>query len=340
MKSFRNGPGFVLLMIAMTVITAMAAIASLCIGIYHVPVTQVFRILFSGILDLDETWTDNMYNVVMNSRLPRTIAAIAVGFALAVAGACYQGIFQNPLVSPDILGVTSGATVGAAAAIVLGVGYVTQMSMAFAGGIVAVALCILLPALMRKRTTLALVLSGIIVGGFLSSVLGFIKYIATPETELVEITFWQMGSLGKVSVDSLMIAIPVIAICCVVLIFMGWRINAMSLSDRDARSLGVDVVKERSLVIILATVITAISVCITGTIGWIGLTMPHFARLLVGDDSSKVIPLAGLISAAFLVIVDILARNLTGAEIPLSIITGFLGAPLFAALLIRNRSVE
>ena len=340
MKPIRDGSGFVLLMALMVAITILAAVASLCIGVYHVPVSQVFRILFSGILDLDKTWTDNMYNVVMNSRLPRTVAAITVGFALAVAGACYQGIFQNPLVSPDILGVTSGATVGAAAAIVIGVGYVTQMSLAFIGGIVAVSLCMLLPALMRKRTTLALVLSGIIVGGFLSSILGFIKYIATPETELVEITFWQMGSLGKVSVESLLIAIPVIAVCCAVLIFMGWRINAMSLSDRDARSLGVDVVKERSLVIVLATVVTAISVCISGTIGWIGLTMPHFARLLVGDDSSKVIPLAGVMSAAFLIVVDILARNLTGAEIPLSIITGFLGAPLFAALLIRNRSVE
>jgi iron complex transport system permease protein len=281
-----------------------------------------------------------MYAVVINIRLARVIAAVLIGFALAIAGASYQGVFQNPLVSPDILGVSSGATVGAATAILLGFTSHIIMAFAFVGGLIAVALCVLLPTLTGKKSTLALILSGIIVGGFLSSILGLILYLADPETQLPSIVFWQMGSLARVNYTSLAIAVPFIVLSDLFLVLMRWRINALSLSDREAQSLGVNLAKERSLVIIFSTILTAISVCISGTIGWIGLTMPHFARLLVGDNNAKLLPSAGIISAIFLVVVDLFARNLTGAEIPLSIITGFLGAPLFAVLLIKQRKVN
>lgn len=280
-----------------------------------------------------------MSAVVINVRLPHALAAILVGFALAIAGGSYQGVFQNPLVSPDILGVSAGATVGAAIAILLGLGYYLNMTFAFGGGLIAVGLCMLIPALTRKKSTLALVLSGIIAGGFLSSILGLIKYLADPYSQLPAIVFWQMGSLSKVTYPSLAVADPVIIICCAFLLFMRWRINALSLSDKEAQSLGVHLVKERGLVILFSTILTAVSVSISGTIGWIGLTMPHFARLIAGDDNARVLPLAGILSGIFLIVVDLLSRNLTGAEIPLSVITGFLGAPLFAVLLIRQRKI-
>jgi iron complex transport system permease protein len=317
----------------------VSCVISLSIGVYNIPFLQTVRILFSDIFGLEQTWTNTMYIVIMNVRLPRIIAAVLIGFALAIAGASYQGVFQNPLVSPDILGVSSGATVGAATAIILGLGYYFIIAFAFGGGFVAVLLCVLIPTLTGKKSTLALVLAGIIVGGFLNSVLGLIIYFADPETQLPSIVFWQMGSLSRVGYPSLAIATPAIIICAVLLLLMRWRINALSLSDREAQSLGVNLVRERGLVIIFATILTAVSVSISGTIGWLGLTMPHFARLIVGDDNAKVLPLAGLIGSIFLVVVDMLARNFTGAEIPLGIITGFLGAPLFAFLLIRQRKV-
>jgi len=322
------------------VVLFVVCVLSLSIGVYKVPFLQTVRVLFSNIFDIEPTWTITMYNVIMNVRLPRIIAALLIGCSLSIAGASYQGVFQNPLVSPDILGVSAGATVGAAISILFGLGYFFIMLFAFLGGMIAVALCMLIPTLARKKSTLALVLSGIIVGGFLTSILGLIKYLADPYTQLPGIVFWQMGSLSRVNQSPLVIVVPLIIICCIFLILMRWRLNALSLSDREAQSLGVNLVRERSLVIVFATIVTAVSVCISGTIGWIGLIMPHFARLIVGDDNTKVVPLAGVIGSVFLIVVDFFSRNFAGAEIPLGIITGFLGAPLFAVLLIKQKKVD
>jgi iron complex transport system permease protein len=332
--------GYTVLIVSLILLLFVLCIISLSIGVYNVPFTQTVRILFSDLFSLEHTWSQTMYAVIMNVRLPRVIAAVLIGFALAIAGASYQGVFQNPLVSPDILGVSAGATVGAAMSILFGLGYSFIMIFAFIGGIGAVILCMLLPMLTKKRSTLALVLSGIIVGGFLNSILGLLKYLADTERQLQDIVFWQLGSLSKVNNSPLAISAPVIILCCVFLFLMRWRLNALSLSDREAQSLGVNPVKERILIIVFSTILTAVSVCISGTIGWLSLTMPHFARLIVGDNNAKVLPLAGIISAIFLVIVDLVSRNITGAEIPLGIITGFLGAPLFAVLLIKQKKVE
>jgi len=331
--------GYTTLIVCLAAILIVSCIVSLSIGAYNVPFAQTIRILFANIFNLEQTWTNTMYTVIINLRLPRVIAAVFIGGSLAMAGASYQGVFQNPLVSPDILGVSSGATVGAAIAILFSLGFYLIMAFAFFGGIIAVALCVIIPTITGKKSTLALVLSGIIVGGFLSSVLGLIIYLADPDTQLPSIVFWQMGSLSRVGYPALVVATPIIIICGVFIFLMRWRINALSLSDREAQSLGVNLSRERGLVIIFATILTAVSVSISGTIGWLGLTMPHFARLIVGDDNVKLLPLAGLIGAIFLVIVDLLARNLTTGEIPLGIITGFLGAPLFAILLIKQKTV-
>jgi len=340
MRIVRAITGYTALLICLIIVLFALCIVSLSIGVYKVPFFQTVRILFSDIFGLVQTWTNTMHVVIINVRLPRVIAAVLIGFALAIAGASYQAVFQNPLVSPDILGVSAGATVGAATSILFGLGYFFNMIFAFLGGLISVVLCMLIPILAGKKSTLALVLSGIIISGFLSSILGLIKYLADTNTQLPEIVFWQLGSLSRVNQSPLVVVSPLIIICCIFLIFMRWRLNTLSLSDREAQSLGVNLVKERSLIIVLATIVTSVSVCISGTIGWVGLTMPHFARLIVGDDNTKVLPLAGVIGSIFLIAVDLISRNLSGAEIPLGIITGILGAPLFAILLIRQRKFD
>lgn len=287
---------------------------------------------------MEGDWTDTMYRVVMYSRFPRIVAAIAVGGALSLAGAAYQGVFRNPLVSPDLLGVSNGACVGAAISIIMGLGYVGNVLLAFIGGLLAVAITVLFPSLLNKKSTIALVLSGVIVGGFFSSILGLLKYVADPDTELAEITYWQLGSLAKIKNEALYIILPIIIVSGLIIYLLRWRINVISLGDSESKSLGINLQRERSIIILCSTMLTASAICICGTIGWIGLTMPHLARLLVGQDNTKVIPASAVISSLFLIIVDTAARTLTGAEIPLSIITGFIGTPFFAFVLLRQKN--
>ena len=315
----------------------LCSIISLCIGNYHIPVSKVFAILLSKIFSVEVTWTDTMYKVVMVSRLPRVGAAIIVGGALAISGAAYQGVFKNPLVSPDLLGVSNGACVGSAISILVGAGYWGNVFFSFVGGICAVCITVLFPRVLRKKSSVALVLSGVIVGSFFSSVLGLLKYVADSETKLAEITYWQLGSLARVKPNSLFICGPLILVTGTIILLLRWRINVISLGDKEAQALGVSIIKERGIIIICATLLTAASICISGTIGWIGLIMPHFARVFVGQDNKKVIPVSMLLSSAFLVIIDSIARNLTGAEIPLGIITGFVGTPFFAFIVLKQQ---
>lgn len=316
----------------------LATVVALCIGQYKISATNVISILFSDIFKYEGSWTDTMYRVVMYSRLPRVIAAIAVGASLSLAGASYQGVFRNPLVSPDLLGVSNGACVGAAISIILGLGYVGNVTLAFIGGLVAVLLTVLFPNLINKKSTIALVLSGVIVGGFFSSILGLLKYVADPDTELAEITYWQLGSLSKVKVESLYIILPIMLIAGVIVYLFRWRINVISLGDKESKTLGINLQRERGIIILCSTLLTASAICISGTIGWIGLIMPHLARMIIGQDNKRVIPVSTLLSSIFLIVVDTTARNLTGAEIPLSIITGFIGTPFFAFVLIKQKN--
>jgi len=316
----------------------LACMASLCMGQYRVSSSNVVSIILSHFYPVEGDWTDTMYRVVMYSRLPRIITAVAVGGALSLAGASYQGVFRNPLVSPDLLGVSQGACVGAAISIIFNLGYIGNVVFAFVGGLLAVGITVLFPSLINKKSTIALVLSGVIVGGFFSSILGLIKYVADPDTELAEITYWQLGSLAKIKNESLYIILPIMIVSGLIIFMFRWRINVISLGDNEARTLGVNLVKERGIIILCSTLLTASAICISGTIGWVGLTMPHLARLLVGQDNTKVIPVSTILSAIFLVIVDTTARNLTGAEIPLSIITGFIGTPFFAFVLIKQKN--
>lgn len=316
----------------------LATVAALCMGQYKISASNVISILVSDVFKNEVSWTDTMYRVVMYSRLPRVIAAITVGASLSLAGASYQGVFRNPLVSPDLLGVSNGACVGAAISIILGLGYVGNVTLAFIGGLIAVLLAVTFPTLINKKSTIALVLSGVIVGGFFSSILGLLKYVADPDTELAEITYWQLGSLSKVKIESLYIILPIMLIASIIIYLFRWRINVISLGDKESKTLGINLQRERGIIILCSTLLTASAICISGTIGWIGLIMPHLARMIVGQDNKRVIPVSALLSSIFLIVVDTTARNLTGAEIPLGIITGFIGTPFFAFVLVKQKN--
>ncbi len=261
---------------------------------------------------------------------------ILVGGGLSVAGISYQGIFKNPLVSPDILGVASGAAFGAALAILLNQNLYVTETLAFLFGTLSVFLSFMLAKRGNELPVLGLVISGIVVGAFFSSLLGMAKYFADTQNQLPEIVFWIMGSFSGVGWN-IWPAMLVIAISTFMLYLMRWQINMASLNDDEAKSLGVNVNMIRKITIVLSTIITASSVSIVGIIGWVGLVIPHISRLLVGSDNTKALPLSMITGGIFLVLVDDIARSATSGEIPIGILTSFIGAPFFAYLYRKQR---
>ena len=324
-----------ILLIALTILLGVTYL-SLITGRYPLELDELFRILGKNWFGMDLKVYKPAENMLLTVRIPRLLAAGLIGAALAIAGATFQAVFRNPLVSPYLLGVSQGASVGAASAILLGVGTsIAIQGSALAGGLVAVLLTVSIPRLLKNQSTLMLVLSGVIVGGFGTAALGALKFIANPETQLAQIVFWQMGSLQDVRAEALtqfaLVAVP----CILLLLAMRWRINILSLGDDEARTLGINLT--RGITILLATLVTATSVCIGGPISWVGLVIPHLCRLLVGSDTTKLMPLSILMGASFMMFVDTLARSLTSAEVPLSVLTGFIGMPLYVALLLLGK---
>ena len=279
-----------------------------------------------------------MENVVFLIRIPRIAAAILIGAALSVSGAVYQSTFRNPLVSPDLLGVSSGASMGAAIAILLGLHMRLIQLFAFCGGIAAVMLASALPKILRNSSNMMLVLSGIIVSGFMNSVLGITKFFAEEQSELASIVFWQMGSLASINTTQILSVMPTIVICLIVLLMIAWRLNILSFGEQEAKTVGVNVPGLRGVAVICASLLTASAVCISGTIGWIGLIIPHFGRLICGSDNTKLLPATIFLGGSFLLIIDTFARTATSMEIPLSILSGIIGAPLYAWLLYRQKA--
>ena len=221
-----------------------------------------------------------MESVVFYVRTPRILGALFIGMALSVSGAVYQSAFKNPLVSPDLLGVSSGASAGAALGIVLSFGTKGIEATAFIGGMIAVALATTLPKLLKNSSNMMLILSGIIVSGFMSSLLGVIKFFAEEETELSSIVFWQMGSLSAITYDQLLSVVPVMLVCVCIILAISWQLNILSFGEQEAQSIGVNVKLLRGIAIVCASLLTASAVCISGTIGWIGLVVPHFGRMI------------------------------------------------------------
>lgn len=326
------------LILVMTLLLGVTALLALCIGRYWISPQDVIRVFLIKGKMLDQSLSGMEESVIFTLRLPRILAAILIGSSLALSGAVYQGIFRNPLVSPDMLGVSAGACVGAAAGILLGVGSQLVQLTAFLGGLVAVWLAMFIPKLVRNNTMIILVLSGVIVGGLMTAVLGMIKYMADAETELAEITYWQMGSIAKVSMTDLVRIFPVILFATVLLLALSWQINILSLGVVEAKTLGINVTRVRTLAILGATLLTASSVSISGTVGWVGLVIPHLGRMIIGDDNRRLLPVACLLGAIFMIVVDTLARVLTSAELPLSILTGLIGAPFYVLLLLKQRT--
>jgi iron complex transport system permease protein len=272
--------------------------------------------------------------VIWQIRGPRVIAAVLVGSALAVAGTAFQGLFRNPLVSPDILGASSGAALGAVLGIYFSLGVFGIQALAFTGGLMAVAAVYLIGSALRGGDTiLVLVLTGVVVGSLLGAGVGLVKYLADPYNQLPAMTFWLLGSLAATTASDLVPLLGPVLAGSIVLLALRWQMNAMSLPDEEARALGVPTGVLRAVVVAAATLVTSASVAAAGVIGWVGLVVPHLARFLVGPSFPKLLPTAAVLGGGYLLLIDTLARIMAGIEVPLGILTAVIGTPFFIALL-------
>lgn len=309
---------------------------SFVVGRYGVPLGQVVRILLSGVLPLEQTWTGNMAIAVLNVRLPRILLACLVGCGLSAAGTGYQTVFQNPMAAPDILGASSGACFGAALAILTGQSAVMITVFAFLASLLSVALVYLVGNHTRGNRVVNLLLAGIMVGSLFSACTSYIKLVADPANQLPQITYWLMGSLSGTRMGTVRFAAVCMAVGLVPLLLLRWRMNLLTLSPDEARAMGVHTDRLRLAVILSSTVLTAAAVSVSGMIGWVGLVIPHLSRRIVGSDCRRLMPMACLFGAAFLLLVDNMARCLTATEIPIGILTAFVGAPFFIYLMVRG----
>ncbi len=324
-------------MLLLGTLPVLAFILSFAWGRYPVSPGELLTVLAAKLLPLPHTWPATLETVVFQVRLPRIIAAMLVGASLSTAGAAYQGMFKNPLVSPDILGASAGAGFGAAVAIYFSLGIVGIQVSSFLFGLLAVLLACSLSTRIRHDPVLVLVLAGILIGTLFTSGTSLIKYLADPYEKLPAITFWLMGSLAAISSkDVLGVVVPVVA-GLIPLHLLRWRLNVLSLGEEEARALGLDTGRLRIVVILCATLMTAASVSVSGMIGWVGLIVPHLARVVVGPNYRELLPASILIGSAYLLLVDDLARGLASAEIPLGILTSIIGAPFFLYLLLHAR---
>ncbi|MEQ9331855.1 iron ABC transporter permease [Thalassobaculum sp.] len=329
-----RSPGAVAIL---ALLLAAAVPAAMLVGPYPLSLPQVLAAVAAR-LSGSATTGDSVDTVVFAIRLPRVAAALLVGGALAAAGTCYQTLFRNPLVSPDILGVSAGAGLGAVLGIFLSLPVAAIQGMAFAGGLACVALVAAVAAAVRGRDPiLVLVLAGVVVGALAGAATSLLKVLADPYDQLPAITFWLLGSLASIRAGDLVPALPAVAVGLVPLVLLRWRINVLALGDDEARALGVEVRRLRAGVILCATLVTASVVAIAGVVGWVGLVIPHVARMLVGPGFGRLLPVAALLGALYMLVVDTLARSIGTAEVPLGILTAAIGAPFFLWLLARGR---
>jgi iron complex transport system permease protein len=310
-------------LVSSVVLLGLVALA-FAVGRYPVSLSELFSVV-SG-----QPVAANVETVVLQVRGPRVLAALLIGAALAAAGSAYQGMFRNPLVSPDILGVSTGAALGAVFAIFLSQNILMTQAFAFGGGLAAVGMVYGVGSRLRGHDPLlALVLTGVVIGTLLGSAIALLKYLADPYNQLPAITFWLLGSLASIAPKDLLVAVPLALAGLVPMLLLRWRMNLLALPDDEARALGVDTRRLRMLVVACATLMTASVVAISGIIGWVGLLIPHAARLLVGPDFGRLLPLAMLMGAAFMLAVDTLCRTLAPIEVPPGVLTALIGTPFF-----------
>ncbi len=312
-------------------------ILSFAIGRYPVSPIDVIKVFISQLPGIDIALPEMAATVVMEIRLPRIIAAVLVGGSLSIAGASFQGLFRNPLVSPDILGVAAGAGFGAALGILVSGDPFVVQGLAFVFSLAAVGISYSVSRVVRSNPTLSLILAGMAIGSLFGAFLSLVKYVADPTDQLPTIVYWLMGSLSAVGhEDLLMVAGPMI-VGIIVLLLIRWRLNVLAMGEEEALSLGVDTRKVRIIVIICCTMITASAVCISGIIGWVGLVIPHMGRMLVGPCHKKLLPVATLMGAVFLLLIDNLTRTAASVEIPIGILTAIIGVPFFLYLLTSRK---
>lgn len=311
-------------------------LASFVLGRYDVPLSQVARILLSRLLPLEKTWAPNMEAAVLHIRLPRIALACMVGCCLSLAGAAYQSVFQNPMAAPDILGASSGACFGAALAILLGLPRGGITGLAFAFSLLTVVMVYAIGARTRGSRVVSILLAGVMVSSLFSAGTSLIKLVADPSNQLPAITYWLMGSLSGTRPEDVGFALIPMTIGAAPLLLLRWRINVLTLGDEEAATLGVNTGALRLTVVLCATFLTAASVAVSGMIGWIGLVIPHLSRKLVGSDCRSLLPASMLMGASFLLLVDDISRNLMVTEIPIGILTAFIGAPFFIYLMTRR----
>ncbi len=321
------------LLIALAVLIAGLLLA-FTVGRYPVGLGDLWNVIAGKLTGRVTGVSVAVENVIWQVRGPRVAAAALVGAALAVAGTAFQGLFRNPLVSPDILGASSGAALGAVLGIFFSLGIFAIQAFAFVGGLIAVAAVYAIGSAVRARDPiLVLVLTGVVIGALLGSGVGLVKYLADPYNQLPAMTFWLLGSLAAIGTADLVPLFGPVAIGTAVVVALRWRMNVMSLPDEEARALGVATGPLRVAIVAAATLVTSASVATAGIIGWVGLVVPHIARSLVGPDFARLIPAAALLGGGFLLVIDTLARTMAPIEIPLGILTALVGTPFFIWLL-------
>ena len=319
---------------AFFVIFIAAFIFSIATGRYPISFGEVVRVLFGRATNAQQTWTEEVELVIFMIRMPRVLAGALVGAALSSAGAAFQALFRNPMVSPDVLGASSGAGFGAALMLLWGMNYAVVSLSAFIFGIIAVGAAYIISTRARRNPTLGMVLAGIMISSLFTAGTSYIRLVADPNNTLPAITFWLMGSVANVRQTSLMwAAIPIIG-GIIVLLASRWNLNILTTGEDEARAMGVNTKLMRIIIVSAATLMTAASVAISGIIGWVGLVIPHFARMLVGYDYRVMMPVSMLMGATFLMMVDNLSRTIAIAEVPLGILTAFVGAPFFLYLIL------
>lgn len=332
----RLSGGIVIALLAVALLLSVAL--SFALGRYPVGFRELCGILLSRIpfLNIDPFWSSTQAVAVLNVRLPRILLAVMVGACLSAAGAAYQGVFQNPIASPDILGASAGAGFGAALAIFLGLSHAGITALAFVSSLVTVILVFVIGDRVKSEKTLGLVLAGIMISSLFQAGTSYIKLVADPDSRLPSITYWLMGSLSGADNDELRFIFWPMLIGILPLWIMRWRLNVISMGDEDARTMGVDAGRVRLLVVFGATLVTAASVSVSGLIGWVGLVIPHMMRRLVGSDFRVLLPASVLAGGTFLLLMDDLSRNIASVDIPIGILTAFIGAPFFLLLIIRR----
>lgn len=321
--------------IVLTVILVVTVIASFVLGRYDITVWDALK-AFAVSLGADAQVEASVQKVVINVRLPRIILTCLVGGALSVAGCSYQTIFHNPMASPDILGASQGACFGAALGILFNFSSGGIVISAFVFSLSTIGLVYLINVFAKDRSIVSILLGGIVVGALFSAATSYIKLVADPNNQLPQITYWLMGSLAGAQLNEVLFSLFAIFIGLIPLQLLRWRMNLLTCPDEEALAMGISVKKLRFVVILCATLLTATCVSFSGMIGWVGLAVPHFCRFLVGNNLKKLLPASLIVGATFLLVIDNISRNLLTTEIPIGILTAFIGAPFFIVMLIRG----